>query len=191
MDDVARVATLSFPSSDCPLILIGQGERRGWLGQSLYLREIVGQEDGAPPPVDLSHERRVGAFVHKLIADGDVRTAHDLSDGGLLVAVAEMACASDMGVDIHIHFHGPLHAALFGEDQGRYLIVAETEDVARMVLARASGLGVSARVIGKTGGDSLCVNGVAGPTVSDLKCRSEAWFPTYMGEASCGKILPD
>ena len=183
VDDVARVTMFAFPSSNCSLILIGQGERRGWLGQSLYLREIIGQEDSAPPPVDLSHERRVGSFVHKLISEGDVRVVHDLSDGGLLVAIAEMACASDIGADIHIHFHGPLHAALFGEDQGRYLVVAETEDVARMILACASGLGISARVIGKTGGDSLCVNGVVGPAVSDLKRQHEAWLPTYMGKS--------
>lgn len=187
IDDVTRVATLSFVAPECPVILIGQGERRGWLGQSLYMREMLGQEDGAPPPVDLSHERHVGTFVHGLIAEDLTRTAHDLSDGGLLVAAAEMALASDMGMDLHVDFHGPLHAALFGEDQGRYLIVAETDDVARMILARASGLGISARVIGKTGGESLSVNGVTGPTVSELKARHEGWLPTYMEEGSSPK----
>ncbi len=73
------------------------GETRGWLGQSLWLREIGGREDGAPPPVDLDLERRAGDFVREQIADGVVRACHDVSDGGLLVAVAEMAIAGGVG----------------------------------------------------------------------------------------------
>ena len=69
----------------------------GWLGQSLYLREICGREEGAPPPVDLAAERRNGEFVRALIRDGLVTAVHDVSDGGLLVALAEMAMAARIG----------------------------------------------------------------------------------------------
>ena len=74
--------------------------RHGWLGQSLYLREICGREEGAPPPVDLAAERRHGDFVRDLIRDRLVTAVHDVSDGGLLVALAEMAMASGIGADL-------------------------------------------------------------------------------------------
>ena len=67
------------------------GQDNGHLGQSLWLRELHGREDGAPPPVDLEVGRRNGDFVRGLITDGTVRACHDVSDGGLLVAIAEMA----------------------------------------------------------------------------------------------------
>ena len=76
------------------------GETKGWLGQSIYLREICGREEGAPPPVDLAAERRNGDFVRGLIRAGRVDTVHDCSDGGLAVALAEMAMAGGIGASI-------------------------------------------------------------------------------------------
>ena len=90
-----RSMTLAFKTEGEAILLIG--ETRGWLGQSLYLREICGREEGAPPPVDLAAERRHGDFVRALIGDGLVTAVHDVSDGGLLVALAEMAMASRLG----------------------------------------------------------------------------------------------
>src|SRR5690606_29440996 len=78
------------------LVLIG--ETIGQLGASIYLREVLGREDGAPPPVDLALERKVGDFVRGEILEGRLTQVHDLSDGGLLAAAAEMALASDVGV---------------------------------------------------------------------------------------------
>src|SRR5439155_22336393 len=98
------------------LILIG--ETPGHLGASLYLREIEGREDGPPPPVDLAAERRNGDFVRGQIAAGQVAACHDLSDGGLLVAITEMAMAGGHGVMLDPFPPGlPAHAWLFGEDQ--------------------------------------------------------------------------
>src|SRR6202012_751336 len=74
------------------------GETRGELGASLYLRELFGREDGAPPPVDLALEKKNGDFVRGLIRSGQVKVVHDLSDGGLICAAAEMALASGVGV---------------------------------------------------------------------------------------------
>ena len=73
------------------------GETAGWLGQSLYLRDICGREEGAPPPVDLAAEKRNGDFVRGLIAAKLATAVHDVSDGGLAVALAEMAIASGIG----------------------------------------------------------------------------------------------
>ncbi len=130
--DLGSMASLALKLEDEVLILLGGGDADGWLGQSFYLREVLGRQDGAPPPVDLAAERRIGDFVRALIVAGPVRTCHDISDGGLLVAVAEMALAGDRGVALDLD--APMaagaapHAWLFGEDQGRYLIGARAAD---------------------------------------------------------------
>ena len=95
LDDAAQAVGIALPPW-LDLVLIGATE--GWLGQSLWLREIAGREDGAPPPVDLAAERANGDFVRAQILAGTVRACHDVSDGGLLVAVAEMAMAGVTGV---------------------------------------------------------------------------------------------
>src|SRR5436190_3842485 len=93
--EAARAIDLALKADGNALIVIG--ETTGHLGASLYLREIEGREDGAPPPVDLAAERRNGDFVRAMIAAGHVAACHDVSDGGLLVAIAEMAMAGDRG----------------------------------------------------------------------------------------------
>src|SRR6266542_6634821 len=95
IDDFSKSASIAFKAADEMIVLLG--ETKGWLGQSLYLREICGREEGAPPPVDLMAERRVGDFVRGLIGEQFVSAVHDLSDGGLVIAVAEMALASGIG----------------------------------------------------------------------------------------------
>ena len=95
--DLDHMATIAYPSADLVLVLIG--ETFGWLGCSLYLREICGREEGAPPPVDLATERRNGELIRTLCERGLIEACHDLSDGGLLVALAEMALASGIGAD--------------------------------------------------------------------------------------------
>ncbi len=103
--DAHRAVDLALKRDGDALILIG--DTRGHLGASLYLREIEGREDGAPPPVDLAAERRNGDFVRGQIAAGHVAACHDLGDGGLLVALAEMAMAGGRGVALD-----PLPSAL-------------------------------------------------------------------------------
>ena len=98
LDDFTKSATLAFKRAGEAILLVG--ETTGWLGQSLYLRDICGREEGAPPPVDLIEERENGDFVRALILDGTATAAHDLSDGGLLVALAEMAMASGIGATL-------------------------------------------------------------------------------------------
>src|SRR5499425_2218759 len=98
LDDFKRSATLAFKRAGETILLVG--ETTGWLGQCLYLREICGREEGAPPPVDLTEERENGDFVRAVILDGIATAAHDISDGGLLVAIAEMAMASSIGAEL-------------------------------------------------------------------------------------------
>src|SRR5690606_34941074 len=104
-------------------LLVGASEEWGThLGQSAYLRELHGKKIGPAPKVDLAHERKTGDFVRKLIADGTVTASHDISDGGLAVAVAEMAIASGIGATIEQPKNASPIAAFFGEDQGRYVL---------------------------------------------------------------------
>jgi phosphoribosylformylglycinamidine synthase len=154
------------------------GEANGWLGQSLYLREICEREDGAPPPVDLAAERVTGELVRALITEGIATAAHDVSDGGLLVALAEMAMASGIGAELD---RAPLaaHAFWFGEEQGRYVVTVDA-DVAEKVMARARAAGIPARQLGLTGGDALTLQDERPILVAKLRERFEGWLPAYM-----------
>jgi phosphoribosylformylglycinamidine synthase len=182
IDALDRMASPTLKAPGQVLMLIGgfaEG-RAGWLGQSLYLREIEGREDGLPPSIDLAAERRAGDFVRRLIGEGHVSTCHDVSDGGVLVAVAEMALAGDLGVAIEVPpGEGPLHAWLFGEDQGRYVIAIEADAVEEVKQAAATAE-VAVQVIGVTGGDRLTVNGAHAISIDALRESHEAWLPRFM-----------
>jgi phosphoribosylformylglycinamidine synthase len=176
IDDFAKSATLAFKGENEAILLIG--ETTGWLGQSLYLREICEREEGAPPPVDLAAERNSGDLVRALIAEGIAVAVHDISDGGLLVAIAEMAMAAGIGAELD---RAPLaaHAFWFGEDQARY-VVTVAADVAETIMARARAAGVPARQVGLTGGDALTLEGERPILVAKLRERFEGWLPAYM-----------
>lgn len=175
--DVTKHATVGFKAEGEAIVLIG--ETMGWLGQSAYLATVCGREEGAPPPVDLAIERRNGDFVRGLIAAGRVSACHDLSDGGLAVALAEMAMAKGIGARIAALPAGPAHAVLFGEDQGRYLL-ALPADAAEAVVAEAKAAGVPARIIGQTSGSELALPGEAAVSVAALRKTHESWLPDYM-----------
>jgi phosphoribosylformylglycinamidine synthase len=178
VDDVAVNASIAFKNEGEVVILIG--ETQGWLGQSIYLRDVCGREEGAPPPVDLVQEKRNGEFVRQLIRSGQVTTVHDVSDGGVALALAEMAMAGNMGADIAAAPESlPLHAFLFGEDQARYLLAAD-QDVAADILYEAGAIGIPAAMLGVTGGDALILPGRQAISVKQLKATHEAWLPNYM-----------
>ncbi|TVS00206.1 MAG: phosphoribosylformylglycinamidine synthase subunit PurL [Rhodospirillales bacterium] len=182
IDDLDRMATPGFRAAGEAIVLIGgdPAPTGGWLGQSLFLREIAGLEAGAPPPVDLEGERRTGDFVRSLIAAGRVVTCHDISDGGLLVAVAEMALAGNIGAALTVppSLAEPL-AWLFGEDQGRYLVTVPQDSVAGL-LAGAEAAGVTALAIGTTGGDRLTLGPDGAISLAFLREAHEAWLPRFM-----------
>jgi phosphoribosylformylglycinamidine synthase len=157
------------------LVLIG--ETQGHLGQSLWLREIAGREAGPPPPLDLAAERAHGDFVRARILAGAVTACHDLSDGGLLVALAEMALAGQCGAVLNCSLAGAAH--WFGEDQGRY-ILAVGDGAA--LLAHASAAAIPAMSLGRSGSDDLTLPD--GMTIS-LEALREAhgrFFPAWMGD---------
>ena len=181
IDDLDATASMAFDGPNDVLVLVG--DTTGHLGASLYLREIAGREEGAPPEVDLEAERRNGDFVRGLIQSGRVTACHDVADGGVYVAVGEMAMANgEIGADVKLPPDaGTPHGFLFGEDQGRY-VVAVREMVARAILKEADSAKVPATVIGNTGGDSLTVDGDWAISVSDLRAAHENWLPNYMAQ---------
>ena len=175
--DLARRASPAFGAEGDVIILVG--ESRGHLGASRFLKEILGRTDGAPPPVDLAAERRNGDFVRSLIAAGRLTCCHDLGDGGLLVALSEMALAGRIGAEIDGPDELALHAWAFGEDQARYLLALDP-DAAGTVLSEAAEAGVPVRRIGTVGGASLKVKWLFEVALEDLEAAHEGWFDRYM-----------
>jgi phosphoribosylformylglycinamidine synthase len=184
LKDVNRMATVAFKRDGDALVLIG--ETTGHLGQSIYIREVEGKEEGAAPNVDLAVERKNGDFVRGLIEAGRADTVHDIADGGLLVAVAEMAMAGDIGATLRVNFEADKFIPfLFGEDQARY-ILAVPADTADAIIAEAAKAGVAASHLGFTGtvlaSGAPALDGVGLPpvTVGALRSTHEGWLPAYM-----------
>ncbi|MEP7130602.1 MAG: AIR synthase-related protein, partial [Sphingomicrobium sp.] len=212
LDDWEKSATIGFKGAEHVLYLIGgptphsydnwvdeagqfQLETHdpaipnGQLGQSLWLSEIYGRRDGSPPAVDLESERRAGEFVRKHIRSGEIRASHDVSDGGILVAVAEMALASGIGAKLHLDDPFNELQAAFGENQGRYIVAVERDESGylggvgfHLQVLRA---GLACWALGQTGGDALvlanpCSAGFQIP-LADLRAAHEGFFPKLMG----------
>lgn len=171
--DVTKTVNVALKSEGDVVCLLGRTD--GHLGQSLYVREIHGQEIGNPPPVHLDDEKRHGDFVRSLIEQGKVSACHDVSDGGLIVALAEMALAGRRGLTLTVQGDA---AFWYGEDQARYVVTtahhAELE-------AAAKAAGVPFSVIGSVQGDSL-VLGTEVVSTAELRTAHESWLPTYMNK---------
>lgn len=162
IDDWQTMMTLGFKAADEEIWLVGGDGAH--IGQSIWLREIHGREEGPPPPVDLAAERAAGDFVAGLIADRLVSAVHDVADGGLLVAVAEMALAGGIGAEVEAMSAG----AAFGEGQGRYVVTVP----AGTTLPQGP---VRTRRIGCTGGEA-----VAGVLLAALRAAHEAALPAML-----------
>ena len=157
------------------LLLLGHST--GHVGQSLWLEVCHGRREGKPPPVDLALERRLGELVRQLIDAGLVSAAHDISDGGALVAIAEMALAGSIGARLTLPTAANPSAVVFCEDQGRILVTTSDPDA---VAARAGAANIYSARVGETGGDA-----VEGPGFSAgleaLRAAHEGFFPKLMG----------
>ncbi|MET0183717.1 MAG: phosphoribosylformylglycinamidine synthase subunit PurL [Caulobacterales bacterium] len=181
IDDLKHHAQIAKMQKGFQLILIG--ETKGHLGQSLYLREVLGREEGAPPPVDLAVEKRNGDFVRALITDGLASAVHDCSEGGVAIAAAEMALAS--GVGLSVSYSGAVveDAFLFGEDQARYLIALDQAELGKFD-ARAKAAGVPYLIVGEAGGADVSFVRKGGAfekvSLAELRALHEDWLPAYM-----------
>ncbi len=179
--DVAKMAKAGFAAEGEAILLFGAPDWWGThLGQSIYLRDLFGRRDGTPPPVDLSHEKKVGDLVRILIRDGVATAVHDLSDGGLALGLAEMALASGIGAKVNQLDGGDPIPLFFGEDQGRYLVTLKRDDVDRFYEDIYPYAGVFAPWIGVTGGTSLTLGEARPLEIAEMRVAHEGWFETFM-----------
>ncbi|MCC0032949.1 MAG: phosphoribosylformylglycinamidine synthase subunit PurL [Brucellaceae bacterium] len=180
MPDWNRMARIAFAGSDECILLVGAPDAWGThMGQSIYLRDLFGRAEGPAPHVDLAHERKTGDFVRSLIRDGKATAVHDCSDGGLALALAEMAIASGMGATVNqLEGHDPV-PVFFGEDQGRYVVTIRRDDL-DAVQDAATAAGIFAPWIGNTGGNTLKLGAARAIKVAELKTAHESWFPDFM-----------
>jgi len=185
IEDISQMMTMRFKAVGDAIYLVGPefwarpDPTRSHLGQSLWLREIKGIEGGRTPPTDLTIERNAGEIIRELIADGLVNAVHDLSDGGLAVALAEMALASGLGAEVSANSEYTAAQWWFGEDQGRYLVTVP--DVAALNAQMAKGTRddetaqIGLQRVGTVGGDS-----VLGVPLSELRAAHESFFKDWM-----------
>ena len=187
LDDHEKMATIGFKAEGEYIVLLNA--KRSHLGQSLWLREIAGQEDGQAPSVNLEVERFCGELIRELIELGQVTSVHDISDGGLLVALTEMALAGNIGAEIRSYgipladWRDRPTAFLFGEDQGSYLftlpktLVAGFDDPFKALAWL--GLADKAAIVGMTKGIELIGANFRIPLTA-LREASDSFFRDWM-----------
>ena len=147
------------------------------LGQSLYLSEILKREEGTAPSVDLSLEKQNGDFVRAQILSGGIHACHDISDGGLLIALSELLMANSIGFKAASDL--PMTARFwFGEDQARYIAVTSDPE---SFIKNAAAAGVAVRALGTFGGDRLDLGHNVSIQTAKLIELNEAWLPRLMG----------
>ncbi len=187
INDLSKMMTMHFKQAGDAIYLVGPefwakpDPTRSHLGQSLWLRVVKGMEAGRTPPTDLTVERNAGAIIHELIADGLVNAVHDLSDGGLAVALAEMALSGGIGAEADLAGNSEYTAAQwwFGEDQGRYLVTVPDVAALNATLAKGTRNDETAQIgfqrIGTVGGDA-----VLGVPLSELRAANQRFFQEWM-----------
>ncbi|MCR9213535.1 MAG: phosphoribosylformylglycinamidine synthase subunit PurL [Proteobacteria bacterium] len=177
LEQSSQMMTMGFKSQGDQVYLIG--DLTGEMGQSLYLREIEGREEGAPPSVDLKKERSNGDFLRNAIEKGWVTAAHDVSDGGLAVALAEMSLAGNKGADITIETDLPLHAALFAESQGCYVVTVDPAN-SKQLQDLAETADVPICLIGTVGHNELKIENALTISLDELGKEHGSWMPSLM-----------
>ncbi len=186
IEDLDKVATLKGAQPGDVLVLIhGQLDEDPWLGASLFEREILGQEITAPPPVNLGFEQKNADFVRRLIGEKCASAIHDISDGGVACAMAEMALSCGTGIQFGFQGDQSDLSELFGEDQGRYLISlpeAKLDQFEALAISAQIGYLVFASVEGEA------IDGITSSgkrlhvSLATLREAHEGWLPTYMSK---------
>ncbi len=185
IDDYATMMTMPFKAEGEAIYLIRAEHwatpdpERSHLGKSLWLSEIHGRDEGRTPPTDLTVEKNAGKIVLQLIADGLVSAVHDVSDGGLAIALAEMAMAGGIGAEVEWHQDYTQAQWWFGEDQGRYVVTVPDTDALNAALAKGTEddetASIGFRRIGRTGGNTLFGN-----SIDAMRAAHHSFFADWM-----------
>ena len=181
LDDWSKSATIGFKTEGDSIFLVGIDGFKGHLGQTVWMRECRGCEDGPPPHIDLWQEMNAGYYIREWIKTGIANAVHDVSDGGLAVCLAEMALCGDLGAKLAPQHHSFSTAGWwFGEDQGRYLVTVQDREAFEKILAAPMAfgeVGCGIRFIGTVGGNSIM-----NIPLDTLRTAHEGFFPTLMGK---------
>jgi phosphoribosylformylglycinamidine synthase len=184
-----HVTTQWFKDEKDVILLLGEpidtGDPLLGLGGSAYLQRIHGLKTGTPPRCDLAKEKELHLALRALIYSGAVKSAHDCSDGGLAVALAESCISQQLAretprlIGAEIDFSSMaatrLDALLFGESQGRVVISVSPLNAPK-VLVQAKILGVPAMPLGVVGGSSLQIKTSHGTISSELRELHDVWW---------------
>jgi phosphoribosylformylglycinamidine synthase subunit PurL len=173
LKDLSKMTTKHFKTAGDAILLVGGHGTH--LGQSIYLREILDREEGAPPPVDLAAEKKHGDFVRGLINHSQLTAVHDISDGGLVTAVIEMALPTSLGATLD----AMNHEHLFSEDQARYMLTCKPTEAAK-IITQAHVAGIDVIRIGTVTSEAMLKSGKTEIQITELKSAHEGWFPNYM-----------
>ena len=186
IDDAKQVTRSFVTQAGQSVLLIGGLSYE--LGGSYYLQTQFGKKEGRVPEIDLSAEKKVQDFLLAHISNESVLAAHDVSEGGLLVALAEMLFGeTGLGFSLSFDSHGPsgrLDSLLFGESQGRVLLAVSAERQENVLLA-AEESGLAAQVLGSADESGRLKISMAGEEILDASVSSlrESWsqaIPNYM-----------
>jgi phosphoribosylformylglycinamidine synthase len=183
LDDWEKSATIAFKAEGEDILLVF-GTLPSNLDRSLWLQEIQGRQAGPSPAVDLETEAQVGSFIRAQIHGGCVTAVHDVSDGGFLVAVAEMALAGGIGAQIDFGEPIRLTGLAFGEEQACFVVTVPDVTEFQAAMTNENSFGATAICFGKTGGDKISLS-APGPlgevSLTDLRAAHEGFFPKLMG----------
>ena len=177
IENLNHFSTPHLKRDNDTVLLVGKTD--GYLGQSIYAKEILNIISGLPPKVNLKNEKKIGDAIRDLININKLDTVHDISDGGFLVALTEMSISGGIGVKIHLDEKDVSPKFLFGEDQGRYIISAPDEQISD-ILRILKSKNIFFQKIGKTFGTKIIINDSEEIEIKSLKKIHEDWFNEYL-----------
>ncbi|HYS11592.1 MAG TPA: phosphoribosylformylglycinamidine synthase subunit PurL [Myxococcales bacterium] len=180
MDDCGKNAHSGFATAGDRIGIVG-GLGNGHLGGSEYLKSVHGKSAGMPPPLDLAREKAVQKAVRDSVRAGLLKAAHDCSDGGLAVALAEMCFARDLGCRVLLKSALRPDALLFGEDASR-IVISYTASNRDRIEAICKAAGAPFADVGQVGGSTLNLEGILEAKVADLKAVWSSAIPRLVGE---------
>ncbi len=177
LKNINNMMTFNFKNTDNIIAVIG--ETSGHLSQSALIYDVIGDKKGPPPQINLKEEKKNGFFVSNLIKSKLVTSVHDISHGGIIVTLAEMCMASNIGAKIKVSgSNNEKIKYLFSEDQARYLIEINKKNFEK-VKKIAKNKSIKIDIIGKTQSEIFEIENNFKISVKELKTKNESWFKNY------------
>ena len=178
--DYKKMITMDFKEIDSVVLVIGKTE--GHIDQSLFARNILDEKNGPPPEINLFNEKNNGETLLKLIDNDYIRSAHDVSLGGIITAVSKMCIKGDKGINLK----KPKYLIneiqyFFGEDQGRYIIEIDQKDLVK-VTDILNENAVHFDELGIINENQLYLNDKSKVTIDELKTSNTSWLTEFMGK---------